>query len=132
MLPSFPLSVCALEQLDQALSLGARLALDAQLGVDLVDILPDAALGEIQLFRDLAVAQALRHQSDDRAFALGQRGEHRGPLRRRTPLAGQSAQTDDAPGQAVLKPFGQQRLKIAEVLRERERKAVRLCVRAVK
>ena len=56
------------EQLGKQLSFGSGVALDMKLGIDLVDILLDAPLGEKELFRDLAVAEALRHQLHDLKF----------------------------------------------------------------
>ncbi len=46
--------------------------------VDLLDVLLHAALGEKQPFRDLAVAQPLRHQTHDLELPLRQRGQRRG------------------------------------------------------
>ena len=53
------------EQPGKRLSLGSGVALNMKFGVDPVHILLDAALGEIELFRDLAVAQPLRYQLYD-------------------------------------------------------------------
>ena len=47
------------------LRIGVSAALDAQLGVELVDILLDAALGEIELFGDLPVGEPLGDQGGD-------------------------------------------------------------------
>ena len=44
------------QHLDQPLPLGAGVPLNLELGIELVDVLPDAALGEEQLFGDLPVA----------------------------------------------------------------------------
>ena len=112
-MPSFPLSVCALEQREQALSLGARLALDAQLGVDLVDILPDAALGEEQLFGDLPVAQALGRQLGQGVFPVRQGGQGRRtgclPPQLLPPGLPRFPQTDDLPDQGLLLRPGRDR-----------------------
>ena len=60
-------------QVEQPSAFRARLPFYLQFGVDLVDVLSDTALGQVQLFRNLAVAQPLGHQPDDLAFPLGQR-----------------------------------------------------------
>ena len=49
----------------ELLSFGSGVALDMELGIDLIDILLDASLGEIEPFRDLAVGKPLRHQLHD-------------------------------------------------------------------
>ena len=58
------------EKLREPPALRALVALDVELGIDLVYILLDAALGEKQLFRDLPVRQPLCHQADQRIFPL--------------------------------------------------------------
>ena len=65
---SFPIPInlwLILCLLRQTAALGAGIALDAQLGVELVDILLDAALGEIELFGDLPVGEPLGNQGGD-------------------------------------------------------------------
>ena len=66
-----------LQQLRKPPALGPGVPLDVELGIDLLDILLHAALREKQLFRDLAVAEPLRHQPHDLIFPLRQRGEGR-------------------------------------------------------
>ena len=73
-----PMSGLMREQLREPPALRALVALDVELGIDLVYILLDAALGEKQLFRDLPVRQPLCHQADQRIFPLRQRGERCG------------------------------------------------------
>ena len=53
-----PMSCLLREQLREPPALRALVALDVELGIDLVYILLDASLGEKQLFRDLPVASA--------------------------------------------------------------------------
>ena len=62
----------------QPLSFASDVALYMQLEVNLVDILLDAALGEKQLFCDLAVTQTFRHQKHDPIFPIRQRVDHGG------------------------------------------------------
>ena len=56
-------------------ALGAPGAGKAELGIDLVDVLLHAALGEEELFRDLAVAEPLGGKRCDLALARGQTGK---------------------------------------------------------
>ena len=61
------------EQLGKLLFLGSGAALDRKFEIDLMHILPDAALGEKQLFRNLAVRQALRRSADAETCLSGVR-----------------------------------------------------------
>ena len=63
------------EQLGKLPALGSGVALDMELGINLIDILLDAPFGEIELFRNLAVAQPLCHQLHDLKFPLRQHVE---------------------------------------------------------
>ena len=65
------------QHLDQPLPLGAGVPLNLELGIELVDVLPDAALGEEQLFGDLLVAQALGRQLGQGVFPVRQGGQCR-------------------------------------------------------
>ena len=60
---------------DELDALGAGVPLDVQLGVDLIDILLHAALGQEQLLGDFTVAQALDGQGGHLTLPLGERGE---------------------------------------------------------
>lgn len=62
------------QQLGQPFPLGPGVPLDLEFGIKLVDVLPDAALGEEQLFGDLPVAQALGRQLGQGVFPVRQGG----------------------------------------------------------
>ena len=101
------------KQVEQQLALRARLSLYLQFGVNLIHILPDTALGQIQLFRDLAVVQSLRHQPDNLIFPLGQRRQgFRTVKSGLSPLCGFS-QFNDLRNRSGLQPLCQQWLEIA-------------------
>ena len=94
----------------------------------MIHILPDTALGQIQLFRDLAVVQPLCHQPDNLIFPLSQRRQgFRTVKSGLSPLCGFS-QFDDLCNRSGLQPLCQQWLEIAIILRKRNDKAVRFRV----
>ena len=62
---------------DQLLPLRLRVAREAELGVDLVDVLLHAAVREEEPARDLAVGQARGDERRDLPLAPGQPGERR-------------------------------------------------------
>lgn len=65
------------EQRGKLCPLGAGVPLDMELGIDLVHILLDTALGEIEPFRDLTVGEPLPHQLHDLVFPRRQRVKDR-------------------------------------------------------
>ena len=128
-LAKFPVPEMVWEQyhLDQEIN-DRGVALDMELIVDGFDILLDAALGEEQLFRDLAVVQPLCHQPDNLIFPLGQRRQgFRTVKSGLSPLCGFS-QFDDLRNRSGLQPLCQQWLEITIILRKRNDKAVRFRV----
>ena len=62
-----------MQQRGKLCTLGAGVSLNMEFGIDLIHILLDAALGEIEFFRDLAVTQPLRYQLHDLKFPRRQR-----------------------------------------------------------
>ena len=96
------------EQLREPPALRALVALDVELGIDLVYILLDAALGEKQLFRDLPVRQPLCHQADQRIFPLRQRGERCGADRPALPPLPCLAQREHPCRERGLRSCGKQ------------------------
>lgn len=66
------------EQRGKLSPLGAGVTLNMEFGIDLVHILLDAALGEVELFRDLTVGKPLPHQLHDLVFPRRQRAQTAG------------------------------------------------------
>ena len=62
-------------ELGEPLALGAHVACDEELRIDLIDVLLHASLGQKELLGDLAVAQALGDERGDGAFTLGEARE---------------------------------------------------------
>ena len=113
------------EQLGKLLSLGSGIALNMKLGVDLIHILLDAALGEKQPFRNLAVGKPLCHQLYNFKFPLCQRVEgSRAGICRFSRFCC-FAQLDDLHDQVTLDFTCQYRLQEVIVFHERYYKAVR-------
>lgn len=61
----------------ELLSFGSGVALNMELGIDLIHILLDTSLGEIEPFRDLTVGEPLPHQLHDLVFPRRQRVKDR-------------------------------------------------------
>ena len=61
------LGCICVQKLREAAALGARVAVEEELGIDLVDVLLDASFGEEELLGDLAVAQTRSGQLGDLA-----------------------------------------------------------------
>ena len=101
------------QQLDQPFPLGPGVPLDLEFGIKLVDVLPDAALGEEQLFGDLPVAQALGRQLGQGVFPVRQGGQGRRagclPPQLLPPGLPRFPQTDDLPDQGLLLRPGRDR-----------------------
>ena len=85
-------------KLGEPLALGAHVACDEKLRIDLIDVLLHASLGQKELFGDLAVAQALGDERGDGAFALGEarEGGGTGAFRTKSSPSGVTVRTNAA------------------------------------
>ena len=113
------------EQHGKLLSLGSGVALNMKFRIDLIHILLDAAFGEKQPFRDLAVRKPLRHQLYDLKFPLCQRIELAQAGIYRFSRFCRFAQLDDPHDQVTPDFPCQYRLQAVVVLHKRHHKAVR-------
>ena len=120
-------------KLGEPLALGAHVARDEEHGVDLIDVLLHASLGQKELLGDLAVAQALGDERGDGAFALGEAREGGGTGAFRTLFAAAAhkvlAKRCDRPdkrGKFRTRAARERRLEIAVIFDKRQIERVRL------